>query len=173
MAACFGGCKLQVATGILPQCRIIVARRRGGLMSCECPRWFTRFFFLWKHTLYKCISKIFHKGINATFFGGGSMIGFLGHCWGIDSVLIEASSVEISQITLEFPTVEEGALGSISGAPQPEARFGKRVGVVLEINKNMYMSTCNDTFGIQHTGRIRYNITVAQQSITIITSGWE
>lgn len=32
------------------------------------------------------------------------------------------------------------------------------------------MSTCNDTFGIQHTGRIRYNITVAQQSITIITS---
>ena len=101
------------------------------------------------------------------------MIGFLGHCWGIDSVLIEASSVEISQITPAFPTVEEGALGSISGAPQPEARFGKRVGVVLEINKNMYMSTCNDTFGIQHTGRIRYNITVAQQSITIITSGWE
>lgn len=123
-------------------------------MNCECPRWFTRFFFLRKHTLYKCIYLRYFicKGINTIFFlGGGEHDRF---SWSLlsHSVLIEASSVEISQITPEFPTVEEGALGSISGAPQPEARFGKRVGVVLEINKNMYMSTCNHTFGIQHTG---------------------
>ena len=100
------------------------------------------------------------------------MIGFLGHCW-VTRYWLRHHLLKFHKSPRSFQLLRKVLLAAFRVHRSRRHVLANESVWYLRLTKTCTCQHVTTPLASNILGRIRYNITVAQQSITIITSGWE